>query len=210
MDDVWTRQDSQRQTDHLQILTPRRGTDVARLCADIIDDGLLKPWDQEMRPLFNDLLLDSRQTVKNDGSSPALDIVDRPTSAVSPGKKAGCGFGERSGGRTLGRRRGQLRRGWRGVSQAQESAPSQSKKMSWNGRGRVLAKSFGRGWVWNFRSLATRPRLVWVSLRHHIFLPTFSPPRLRKENTLRSMCQHRTRPTPPPTTLTASLPQIPY
>jgi hypothetical protein len=84
MDDVWTMQDPQRQTHHLQILTPRRRTDITRLRADIIDNRLLKPGDKEMRSLFNNLLLDSRQTVKNDGSCPALDIVNRPRKFRQP------------------------------------------------------------------------------------------------------------------------------
>jgi hypothetical protein len=84
MHDVWTVQDSQRQTDHLQILAARRGTDVTRLRADIIDNRLLKPGHKEMRSLFHDLLLDSRQTVKDDCPCPALDIVNRPAGPVSP------------------------------------------------------------------------------------------------------------------------------
>lgn len=38
-------QNSQRQANHLQILTPRRCRDVARLRADIVDNGSLQPRD---------------------------------------------------------------------------------------------------------------------------------------------------------------------
>jgi hypothetical protein len=102
MDDVWTMQDPQGQTHHLQILTPRRRTDITRLRADIIDNRLLKPGDKEMRSLFNNLLLDSRQTVKNDGSCPALDIVNRPRKGPSVLVPQGHSNGRGEGGAEWG------------------------------------------------------------------------------------------------------------
>lgn len=53
-------QDSQCQGDHLQIFAPGRSGDVSRLGADIVDNGLLEPWDQKVGALVNHCLLDSR------------------------------------------------------------------------------------------------------------------------------------------------------
>ena len=49
----------QRQADHLQILAASRGGDVSGFGADIVDDRLLQPGDQEMCALIHDGLLDS-------------------------------------------------------------------------------------------------------------------------------------------------------
>lgn len=68
-------QDSESQADHLQILGTGSGGDVARLCADVVDDALLQPGDQEMGSLAHNAFLDTRQTVEDDGASAALDIV---------------------------------------------------------------------------------------------------------------------------------------
>ena len=66
----------QRQADHLQVLGPRRGGDVPRLGAHVEDDGPLQPGDEEVGALVDDLLLDSGQTVEDDGPRAALDVVD--------------------------------------------------------------------------------------------------------------------------------------
>lgn len=74
--DVRPVQHPQRQGDHLQILGPGRGGDVARLGPDVEDDGPLQPGDEEVRALVDDLLLDSRHAVEDDGAGAALDVVD--------------------------------------------------------------------------------------------------------------------------------------
>ena len=73
---IRTVQHSQRQADHLQILTPRRGGDVTRLGAHIVDNGPLQPGDQEMRALVHDLLLHTGDPVEDDGTGTTSDIVD--------------------------------------------------------------------------------------------------------------------------------------
>ena len=74
--DIRTMQDPQREADHLQVLGSGRGSDVPRLGADIEDDGPLQPGDEEVSALVDDLLLDSRQAVEDDGAAATLDIVD--------------------------------------------------------------------------------------------------------------------------------------
>lgn len=68
-------QHPQRQADHLEILAASRSRDIPGFGADIVDDGFLQPRDQEMRALVDDGLLDSRQTVEDDRSRAAFDIV---------------------------------------------------------------------------------------------------------------------------------------
>jgi hypothetical protein len=69
-------QHPQCERDHLQILAARRGADVPRPSPDIEDDCPLQPWYQEMCALVDDLFLDSRQTVEDDGAGSALDVVE--------------------------------------------------------------------------------------------------------------------------------------
>ena len=52
-------QHPQRQADHLQILAAGRGGDVPGFGADVVDDGLLQPGDEEMCAFVDDGLLDS-------------------------------------------------------------------------------------------------------------------------------------------------------
>lgn len=73
--DFGTVQDSESQADHLQILGTGCGGDVARLCADIVDDALLQPGNEEVSSLAHNAFLDTRQAVEDDGASAALDIV---------------------------------------------------------------------------------------------------------------------------------------
>lgn len=77
-------QDSQSQADHLQILTSGGSRDVARLGANIVDNGSLQPGNQEMRAFVDDLLLHTRQPVEDDGSSSTLDIVQRSVDGHGP------------------------------------------------------------------------------------------------------------------------------
>lgn len=69
-------QHSQRQADHLQILATGRRGDVPGLGTDVEVDGLLQPGNQEVRALLANILLDTGQSVEDDGSCPALDVVD--------------------------------------------------------------------------------------------------------------------------------------
>ncbi len=57
--DLGSMQHPQRQADHLQILAAGRGGDVPGFGADIVDDGLLQPGDEEMCAFVDDGLLDS-------------------------------------------------------------------------------------------------------------------------------------------------------
>lgn len=79
-------QHSQRQADHLQVLASGGGANVPGSCAHIVDDALLQPRDEEVCALVHDLLLDTRQTVKDDGAGAALHVVDR---GVGEGKSDG-------------------------------------------------------------------------------------------------------------------------
>lgn len=65
----------QGQADHLQVLGPGGGGDIAGLGSHIKDNTPLEPGDQEMCALADDALLDSRQTVENDGARTASHIV---------------------------------------------------------------------------------------------------------------------------------------
>lgn len=69
-------QDSQSQAHHLEILASRRRRDVSWLGSDIIDNALLQPWDQEMRSLVDNRVLDSSKSVEDDCASTTLNIVD--------------------------------------------------------------------------------------------------------------------------------------
>lgn len=68
-------QNSQRQTDHLQILASRRGGDVTRLRSYIIDDASLEPGNQEMCAFVYDGLPDTRESIEDDGARTALNVV---------------------------------------------------------------------------------------------------------------------------------------
>ena len=73
---VGTVQHPQRQADHLQILAAGGRGDVPGLGPDVEDDAPLQPGHQEVRPLVDDLLLDTREPVEDDGPGPALDVVE--------------------------------------------------------------------------------------------------------------------------------------
>lgn len=78
---------SQRQANHLQVLTAGSGADVAGLGPDIVHDGALQPWDEEVGAFIDDAVLDTVQTVEDDGALTTTDIVD-----------GGGGNGEGDGG----------------------------------------------------------------------------------------------------------------
>lgn len=67
----------QRQADHLQILASRRGGDHPWLGADVEDDCAVQPWNEKVRTLVNDCVLDSGQTVEDDRPRATLDVVER-------------------------------------------------------------------------------------------------------------------------------------
>lgn len=54
--DIGAVEDTESQGDHLEILGPGSGGDVAGLSADIVDDGALEPWDEEVGSLVDNLL----------------------------------------------------------------------------------------------------------------------------------------------------------
>lgn len=53
-----TVEDTEGQRHHLEILGASSGGDVARFGANVIDDGLLEPWDEEVRALIDDLVVE--------------------------------------------------------------------------------------------------------------------------------------------------------
>lgn len=84
-------EDSEGQADHLQVFGTRRGGNVARLGAHVKDDAALQPWDEEVGSLVDDTLLDSRHTIKYDGTGAAAHIVYR---VVDETEADGGGDGE--------------------------------------------------------------------------------------------------------------------
>jgi hypothetical protein len=68
-------QNSQSQTDHLQILTSRGRGDISRLRSDVVNDSSLEPGDEEMSAFFNDILFNPGKTIEDDGSGAASDVV---------------------------------------------------------------------------------------------------------------------------------------
>lgn len=75
----------------MQILAAGRGGDIPGLGADIIDDGLLQPRNEEMGALIHDRLLDSTQTIEDDSTSTTFDIID---GSLDKGETDGGGDGE--------------------------------------------------------------------------------------------------------------------
>lgn len=92
----------QCQTDHLQVFGPSSGRDISWLGADVVDNSLLEPRDEEVGSLIDNLdiahiprqrlqrgnnlenanvwtnsFLDTRQPVENNSPASALDVVDR-------------------------------------------------------------------------------------------------------------------------------------
>lgn len=47
--------------------------DVARTRTNVIDDGTLYPWNEEMCALANDVILDARKTIEDNCSRAAID-----------------------------------------------------------------------------------------------------------------------------------------
>jgi hypothetical protein len=66
---------SQRQTDHLQILASSGGRNIPRFRSDIKYDRSLKPGNKEMGALFNNVFFDSCETIENYGTSSTPYIV---------------------------------------------------------------------------------------------------------------------------------------
>ncbi len=74
--DIGSVQHSQRQADHLQILATRRGRDVPGFGSHVEDDGSLQPGDEEVSALVDDVLLDTDESIEDDGAGATLDVVD--------------------------------------------------------------------------------------------------------------------------------------
>lgn len=66
---------SQSQADHLEILASGSCTDVSGLCSDVVYDAFLQPRYKEVGAFIDHAFLDTRQSIKYDGSSAALDVV---------------------------------------------------------------------------------------------------------------------------------------
>lgn len=69
-------QHPQSQADHLQILASSCRAYVPRLRTDIVHYGLLQPWNQKMCAFVDDTLFDTRNSVEDDGSCTAFDVVE--------------------------------------------------------------------------------------------------------------------------------------
>lgn len=69
-------QHTERQCDHLQILTSSGSRDVARLRPHVIDNSPLQPGDQQVCAFVDDLFLHSRQPIEDDSPRTTLDIVE--------------------------------------------------------------------------------------------------------------------------------------
>lgn len=69
-------QHSERQAHHLQVLAAGSCRDVPGFCAHIVDDSLLQPGDEEMGALVDHTLLDTAETVEDDGAAATFDIVE--------------------------------------------------------------------------------------------------------------------------------------
>lgn len=53
--DLWAVKNTESQGNHLQILGSGGGGDVSGLGADIVYDGLLEPWDEEVGSFVDNL-----------------------------------------------------------------------------------------------------------------------------------------------------------
>ena len=53
--DLWTMKDTKGEGDHLQILGSGGGGDISGFGADVIDDGLLEPWDKKVSAFIDNL-----------------------------------------------------------------------------------------------------------------------------------------------------------
>ena len=85
--DLWSMQDAQGQTDHLQILASSGGGDVTRFGADIVDDRLLQPRNQKMRAFVHDSIFDSRKPIEYDCTGASFDVVNGLLSDISQGDR---------------------------------------------------------------------------------------------------------------------------
>lgn len=70
-------QDTKCQADHLHILGAGCGGNVSGLGPHVKDDGALQPGNQKVRALVDDILLDTRHSVEDDGARAALDVKQR-------------------------------------------------------------------------------------------------------------------------------------
>lgn len=84
-------QDTQGEADHLQVLAAGHCGDAPRLGADVKDDALLQPGDEEVGALVDDVFLYTLPAVKDDGPRAAADIVD---GCVGDAEGHGAGEGE--------------------------------------------------------------------------------------------------------------------
>jgi len=69
---IGTRQHSQRDVDHLQILGAGGRGDFAGTRANVIDDGVLEPGDAHVQALGVNVALDAAKTAEDDGAVTTL------------------------------------------------------------------------------------------------------------------------------------------
>jgi hypothetical protein len=70
-------ENSQSQANHLQVLASCSRRDIPWFRANIVDDALLQPWDQEMRALVDNCVLHSGVSIEDDSSRASLHVVHR-------------------------------------------------------------------------------------------------------------------------------------
>lgn len=74
--DAGSGQDTAGNVDHLQILGTGEGGDIARLRADIVDDGGLNPGDLQVGSFGVDVALDTADTAVLDGAATTIDVEE--------------------------------------------------------------------------------------------------------------------------------------
>ena len=87
--DAGSGQDTAGNVDHLQILGTGEGGDVARLRADIVDDGSLNPGDLYVGSFGVDLALDTANTAVLDGAATTIDVEEGVVEEVDTTKTEG-------------------------------------------------------------------------------------------------------------------------
>ena len=93
-----TAEHTQGDVDHLQVLCSGEGSDALRLCANVVDDGALQPWDAEVKPFSQHNVVHTAQAAVNDGTVTTLDcLIEEKREKGKEGRKGGQRGGERAG-----------------------------------------------------------------------------------------------------------------
>lgn len=74
--DLGAGENPEGEVDHLEVLGAGDGGEGVGPGADVEDEGLLEPWDEEVGPFADGLVDDSTETVEEDGALTAVDGVE--------------------------------------------------------------------------------------------------------------------------------------